>query len=608
MITTRSIPENLRVARRVLEGANGIRLIDDFMWDDSSKAWVLQAEIMAEVVASGPIPTLTEWFILADETYPWGDIGFYPSGTNGIFTTHHHQSFNDEGDSDQPWRNGKLCLDTTVRVLGRTGLNQEPLEPEDRLLWHFRRAQDWLAAASRGELVLPGEPFELPIFPGASIRSALIAFDEGPQSYQVWKNLPGRVGLVDLLQIGGKPDIFLAKRFASIHHKTVYSPVWGKALSMDSDETVQGIWMLLDSPPVQPPWQAPVTWGQMSSTLFDQNIDAFELIGHVARHIRDGHRHIALIGFPILERAEESPSQIHWQPILLPRLSTGAEYSSGFRPNETGYWHRDRHKVLADKARVDWLASENWASEEISRRGRLPEALTESKVLLLGGGAIGSALSELLVRGGVTDLVILDKDVLRAGNLTRHTLGLRDIGLMKSSALSKRLNLASPHASVVGIDADFPPSDGESLAQVLQSQIIVDCTANDEVHHQMQSFDWIEPKLFASIWMGIDARRLYCFAVYGSHFPHEILRDLVTPWLEKESGEFGNELPREGIGCWHPVFPARADDVWLMASAATKHLANIVYSRSALPQLDVFEQEVAQGEFTGLRKVASEHG
>ncbi|MBL0240398.1 MAG: hypothetical protein IPQ00_07480 [Chloracidobacterium sp.] len=30
--------------------------------------------------------------------------------------------------------------------------------------------------------------------------------------------------------------------------------------------------------------------------------------------------------------------------------------------------------------------------------------------------------------------------------------------------------------------------------------------------------------------------------------------------------------PREGVGCWHPVFPARADDIWMWGSIAIKVL------------------------------------
>ena len=64
------------------------------------------------------------------------------------------------------------------------------------------------------------------------------------------------------------------------------------------------------------------------------------------------------------------------------------------------------------------------------------------------------------------------------------------------------------------------------------------------------------------------------------------------------------ELPREGIGCWHPVFPARADDVWLLASAAVKHFERVVMAPPPQPQLVIYEQTVdEEGVFSGLKQI-----
>lgn len=145
---------------------------------------------------------------------------------------------------------------------------------------------------------------------------------------------------------------------------------------------------------------------------------------------------------------------------MLPVLSTGSEAAKGFRPNEQGYWQRDRTEVLVDDLPLDWLASENWSERELSRRGRLPDDVTQRKILVLGGGAIGSAMAELLVRGGVHDLAIMDRDMLQAGNLVRHTLGLGDVGGLKGESLAGRLNLCSPHALISGYDDNFPPKEG----------------------------------------------------------------------------------------------------------------------------------------------------
>lgn len=35
-------------------------------------------------------------------------------------------------------------------------------------------------------------------------------------------------------------------------------------------------------------------------------------------------------------------------------------------------------------------------------------------------------------------------------------------------------------------------------------------------------------------------------------------------------------MPWEGIGCWHPVFPARADDIALNAALAVKFIESFL--------------------------------
>ena len=50
------------------------------------------------------------------------------------------------------------------------------------------------------------------------------------------------------------------------------------------------------------------------------------------------------------------------------------------------------------------------------------------------------------------------------------------------------------------------------------------------------------------------------FSCHGLTFPQEEYMQLISPWLKKDLEENkGVELPREGIGCWHPLFPARLD-------------------------------------------------
>jgi hypothetical protein len=116
-------------------------------------------------------------------------------------------------------------------------------------------------------------------------------------------------------------------------------------------------------------------------------------------------------------------------------------------------------------------------------------------------------------------------------------------------------------------------------------------------------------RLFVSISLGFQARRLFCFTASGASFPHATFSALLAPWLQQELKEHANqELPREGIGCWHPVFPARVDDVWMLASIAVKQLESIITRLPAQPELTVFEQHYDNSAFVGVRRLSSRVG
>jgi threonine dehydrogenase-like Zn-dependent dehydrogenase len=254
------------------------------------------------------------------------------------------------------------------------------------------------------------------------------------------------------------------------------------------------------------------------------------------------------------------------------------------------------------------MDSKNWHRDEVSMRGRLPEQLGSIAALLIGVGALGSVLAELLVRGGVHQLLILDHDTLEAGNLARHTLGLDDVDRPKAKAVAERLNRASPHASVRYLCSRFPFVDDVGAAQVRDCDLVIDTTGSDEVLAHSERFEWGARKTFFSASIGLNAARLFCFTAVGTGFPHSKFRQLVNPWLEKDIQEAGGrELPREGIGCWHPVFPARVDDVWMMAGVVVKDLERSLATPPPGALLRVYGQEHEQGVFRGLRLLEEKH-
>jgi hypothetical protein len=224
------------------------------------------------------------------------------------------------------------------------------------------------------------------------------------------------------------------------------------------------------------------------------------------------------------------------------------------------------------------------------------------QICLLGAGAVGSVVAELLVRAGCYQLTVFDDDRLNAGNLVRHSLSLSDTLELKAQALARHLNSVSPHARVDYINSAFPPSDTQGLARLRVADVVLDCTGSDDTIQEMGTFDWVGRKCFASLSIGARAKRLFVFGVRSETFPISDFRSRLDPWLmlEMEEMSVAPEFPREGVGCWHPVFPARADDIWLLAAAAVKAL--VPYLKQDVQDIlfKVYEQ-VEDGEtFSGV--------
>src|SRR3989338_2522538 len=594
--------EALLAGRRALEGIKGVTLLEDFQWIEKCKRWCLRCRLRIDGNGTAFAPKETDWHVLIEPSYPWGYLRLHPSKERGLTHTFPHQWHNAEGKENVPWREGFLCLDTAVYAIGRHGFDDQPYEPETRLLWHMQRALEWLEAASTDQLLPPGEPFELPQFhSGASV---VIGFNENAASFEQWRSIQNQCGIATLRR--WQKNVFIARSFQSIDGTELLSMQWGEEFSKTEDEKT-ALWIRTKSVPVLPPWQAPTTWGELQEACRTQGIDMYQLLEAAAPHIRDGKEHFALIGFPIPVTMGEKPCRMFWQGLLLPVLTT-SKTANGFRQIETSYRIRDRAQTWRESERIQWCDAHNWNMEEISTRGRLQDALTTKQVLLIGAGALGSTLADMLVRGGVTRMTVVDPDHLEMGNLVRHTLHTSDLRQRKASALAEALNHTSPHASVTPLVMEFPPGTDDAIAAVQQTDIVIDTTGNDGVLHHLEAFPWGSPKLFVSIALGLKGQRLYCYAAHDDTFPVDDFRTRINPLLGadiEKMKQAGESLPREGIGCWHPVFPVRVDDVRLLAAAAIKFLEPLASVSPEQPLLSVFEQTVKDGQFTGIQRIAA---
>ncbi len=110
--------------------------------------------------------------------------------------------------------------------------------------------------------------------------------------------------------------------------------------------------------------------------------------------------------------------------------------------------------------------------------------LSESSVLLLGCGALGSVLAETLVRAGVGRLKLCDRDFVETDNLQRQVLfdeGDVAGNLPKATAAAARLARINSQVNVEAIVADANHGNIERLAE--GAVLLLDGTDNFETRY-----------------------------------------------------------------------------------------------------------------------------
>ncbi len=119
------------------------------------------------------------------------------------------------------------------------------------------------------------------------------------------------------------------------------------------------------------------------------------------------------------------------------------------------------------------------------------QRLASSRVLLVGCGALGSIMAEMLVRAGIGVLTITDRDYVDASNLQRQGLYTEAdcaVGLPKAVAAVRRLSAINSSVRVVEKVVDVHAGNIESL--VVGQDLILDGTDNFETRFLLNDASW----------------------------------------------------------------------------------------------------------------------
>ena len=578
-MTTKKIPDNLKIGRRVLDKYNNIKILHDFKWDSKNKYWYIKIELTSDV--PGTIPHKSFWYLIAEDTYPKGTIRIYPDSKTGFDETYEHQSNNGLKSENKLWKSGKLCLDSQFKNFSFSDSAEEQ-DPDKKILWNVLRAIQWINAVNENNLINTGDPFELPQF--KCIYKQKFIFIEDYDTFLKWNTDGLKNGYITTTIFKNDAiDFFITNEFKNKNNEIIIKTDWGNFLSEEKTALNEGIWFLFDKIAVLNHWEVPNTYHELLEIFKSQKRDflsEFEkLIYRKEEVFRNNKKHLIIIGFPIPEKIGKETKIIHWQAFLFQFncLETCNKSINSMSNKNRIYLKKDLN-VLSSENFVNWIDSQNWSENKILNRGSLSQSFKSKKVLIIGVGTIGSMISDIIVHEGIKDITLIDNDDLEIGNLSRYNLTLNELHKPKSKEFSNHLNKINPLTNAKHIYDDFYYNKNKTTIYD-QYDMIIDCTAENQVLYDLEKFDFKHEKIFISISIGLNADNLYLLLQKGTKLNVSKFINELEPFIEEEQEKLEElELPRDGTKCWMPIYPVKYHDIMSISSLAVKIIERFIES------------------------------
>lgn len=560
--------------RRFCDSIDSYTLLEDLTWSASEKKWVLKFALSGNFQATDKVPAETVWYALISKNYPYGSLNIFPAAKGGIESTFPHMNLN--RDTGKSWRSGDICIKTQYGAWKSSYFNKEPFDAY-RLQWGIKRSLLWIKAAAEGILQADGDPFEFPHIPLESKIITRWIFAESPEMFQIWQT-SGNKGLLEFYKPEINTNLAVVLNYSHDNGSNIRYE-WGSLLADSKNNTEAALWFRVSDIPVIEPWQIPLTWGELFALCERKgwSLKSFLSDKLVRGKFLDKTKYLA-IGFPAAPFFGQEPERMHWYAVRLP----GSQKTlSGYRINTEEWRKAQFSRIYAGHQTIKWLNSENWMKDQITARGSADEQLADFKICVIGAGAVGSYLTDLLARMGCSRLSIVDDDGASVGNFSRHTLDMKSVAHYKSEEVAAKTNLIFPflkaQSSIYTIEKVLD-KEPEFLNQF---DLIIDCTAEDGVLRLLSEHCTGAEQIVFSVSLGIESQSLLAFM---NRSPLQNLfsefKDKTKNWSLDQKQKFPNpQFPLEGIGCWHPVFPARIDDIQSLAACTIRQLEIFLKSK-----------------------------
>ena len=505
---------------------------------------------------------LVELEFKGDRDYPWSEVSVYTDDYVGM--------------PHQKLRDGKICLDPDV-VLDADSSKLEKT---------YGLVLNWLQAAKNGVLSKNGDLYEVPDFEHRyqikCQKSVALLYANGDDLYGFLLDDGRTTGSATLIeQI--YPD--------GLNRKYYLKGLTTESACIDfphcnwccgSKRIVP--YIIVDDIVVEN-HRPPIYWHELLEKISATNPNFEKKLEAEWKRTEDDIGQL-LVGWRIPYKYGESLSSISWQIANFPSRQWEVSQIKSKTPNcnkkkqEARQWCNAY--VRDAEAAINWSHANNVGHSEILFRWQHPQELRDARISIVGCGALGSQVAELMARGGCTNIVLIDADYVEYGNLCRHTLTAKEAFTYKSDGLEARLRNIMPNGNYSSIVARVP--DSSKITSVIrQSDLVLDLTGD------IQAGMWLSKRIYDSSVRGVRAfmsgRVDYLSLCLSGK--NKSLRAVEAALIERARQEpvewngfdkmlyFSDENIRvSGIGCWHPTFPGSWTNITIFASVIVNRIAD----------------------------------
>jgi len=230
---------------------------------------------------------------------------------------------------------------------------------------------------------------------------------------------------------------------------------------------------------------------------------------------------------------------------------------------------------LVERGRVSAIYRHSLRLESLTlrNRGRVSEAISSTTFSLLGSGALGSCVGDLLAKAGAKSVMICDKDLMEPANSIRHMVGIESFALLKATATALAIIQHNPFCELKTFDADILQSFEAIELAMTGADLIVSTTADESVETAVNE---VAVRMGKTVYYARALRGGASGRIFRVVPGRDACRFCVA-WFVKEAGELGAWLDVQededtviGHECGSPIIASSGADLSLIGSLTAR--------------------------------------